>query len=93
MAVRYPKGDLRRMLQVLGVLGEGSPVTVLQIAERTGLDRKTIATLLQQAWAQAEVKIEKEGSCYRLIEWGPVFRAEGARLALQGGLGQRGLTK
>jgi len=40
LAPPYPKGDLRRMLVVLGAIDELDVATLVRMAERTGLDKK-----------------------------------------------------
>ena len=82
---KYPKGDLRRMLCVLAALDD-SETTLVQIARRTGLDKKTVQNLLFQAGAQAGVVIVKDGPSYAVADWGPVIKSSGARKALQGAL-------
>ena len=57
-APQYPKGDLRRMLAVLGAIETGSS-TLVQIAAATGLDKKTVTNLIAQAGEQACVSISK----------------------------------
>ncbi|KGH30835.1 hypothetical protein P353_08215 [Comamonas testosteroni] len=81
----YPKGDLRRMLVVLGAIDAGSN-TLVQIAAATGLDKKTITALLEQAVEQARVNLKKDGAVYVIEDWGPVLRKEGATKALTGAL-------
>lgn len=79
----YPKGDLRRMLVVLAAIAElRRRATVLRIAERTGLDRHTVMSLIDQAREQAGVDIAKDGPLYRIISWGTVIRRNGAKAAL-----------
>lgn len=81
----YPKGDLRRMLAVLGAVDAGY-ITLVQIAAATGLDKKTVTSLLAQAAFQASVEIIKTGPTYCIENWGPVFKRDGAKKALQGAL-------
>ena len=79
----YPKGDLRRMLVVLAAIAELRPhATVVRIALRTGLDRRSVMGLITQAREQAGVTIEKNGSVYRITDWGNVIRRDGAKAAL-----------
>lgn len=79
----YPKGDLRRMLVVLAAIAALRPrATVLRIAERTGLDRHTVMSLIDQAREQAGVDIAKDGPVYRILSWGAVIRRDGAKAAL-----------
>jgi 2-hydroxychromene-2-carboxylate isomerase len=82
----YPKGDLRRMLVVLGAIDELRPATLVRIAERTGLDKKTIINLIDQARIQAGVKVDKDKAVYSITEWGPVIKREGALDYLRGAL-------
>lgn len=80
----YPKGDLRRMLAVLGAIDELSPATLVRIAELTGLDKKTIINLIDQARIQAGVEIDKSKAVYKIKEWGPAIKREGALICLRG---------
>lgn len=82
----YPKGDLRRMLMVLGAIEEGNGATLVQIAARTGLDNKTVSDLIGKAAEQASVGIQKTGAKYRIANLGPVFKKVGVNLALTGAL-------
>lgn len=83
----YPKGDLRRMLLILAVLHQSeSGVTLVNLANRTGLSKKTVTDLIASAGEQAAVEIEKIGPVYHLKNIGPVFKIDGAKKALQGAL-------
>ncbi len=82
----YHKGDLRRTLMVLGAILEAEGATLVQIAARTGLDKKTVSDLIGKAQVQAAVKVEKVGSTYTIVDLGPVFKATGCELALTGAL-------
>jgi hypothetical protein len=79
----YPKGDLRRMLIVLAAIAETRGATLVQIAARTGLDKKTVTRMVAQAREQAGVVVRKNAARYTIAAWGPVIRADGARLALK----------
>ncbi|MGA3983447.1 hypothetical protein ACI2TD_18095 [Ralstonia nicotianae] len=81
---QYPKGDLRRMLSVLAAIDTMSDATLVKVVARTGIDKKTVTMLVQQATEQAGVSIEKDGSVYRLLDWGPVIKKAGAKMALNG---------
>ena len=83
---QYPKGDLRRMLSVLAAIDAITDATLVKLVARTGIDKKTVTVLVQQAIEQAGVRIEKEGSIYRISDWGPGFKKAGAKLALTGAL-------
>lgn len=85
IAPPYPKGDLRRMLAVLGAIDAGH-CTLVQIAAATGLDKKTVTSLVAQAGEQACVIIIKTGATYCIESWGPVLKKDGAKKSLQGAL-------
>lgn len=80
----YPKGDLRRMLMVLGAIQETGGATLVQIVARTCLDKKTVSDLIAKSQEQAGVKIVKAGANYSITELGQVFKSSGLKLALQG---------
>lgn len=82
----YPKGDLRRMLAVLGAIQETGGATLVQIAVRTGLDNKTVSDLIVKAQEQADVEIVKSGPKYRITNMGPVLKKSGLTLALTSAL-------
>ena len=81
---QYPKGDLRRMLVVLAAIDTPQGSSLVRIAQRTGLDKKSITRLIDQAGEQAAVSIAKEGAVYRIVDWGPVIKRNGAKIALSG---------
>ena len=83
----YPKGDLRRMLVVLAAVDRPGGATLVQIVARTGVDKKTVTRLVEQARSQAGVRIEKTGAVYSISDWGPLFKRGGAKMALTGALG------
>jgi hypothetical protein len=83
---QYPKGDLRRMLAVLAAIDSLESATLVKLAERTGIDKKTVTNLIDQACTQAGVLIEKNGAVYSIREWGPVIKKNGARMCLTGAL-------
>lgn len=84
--IHYAKGDLRRMLQVLGAIDAIPDATLVKVASKTDLDKKTVINLIHQAAEQAHVSIEKKGSVYAIIDWGPIIKKAGAKKALTGGL-------
>ncbi|MBP8275330.1 MAG: hypothetical protein KAX55_00355 [Propionivibrio sp.] len=84
--VPYPKGDLRRMLVVLAAMDLPQGASLVQIAERTGLDKKSVTRLIEQAREQAGVVILKRAAVYYVESWGPVVKKAGAKLALTGAL-------
>lgn len=84
--VIYPKGDLRRMLAVLAAIDAIPHATLVKIVAMTGIDKKTITSLVVQARAQAGVVINKDGPIYSIEDWGPVIKRGGAKMALTGAL-------
>lgn len=84
--MRYPKGDLRRMLAVLAAIDLIPDASLVKIAVRTGLDKKTVTHLVEQAREQAGVIVTKTGPVYALESWGPVIQRSGALQALRGAL-------
>lgn len=82
----YPKGDLRRMLAVLAAIEATPDATLVKVAARTGLDKKTVTHLVAQAGEQVGVTLSKTGPIYTLDDWGPVFNPAGAHQALAGAL-------
>lgn len=84
--MRYPKGDLRRMLAVLAAIDLIPDASLVKIAARTGLDKKTVTHLVEQAREQAGVIVTKTGPVYALESWGPVIQRSGALQALQGAI-------
>ena len=83
---QYPKGDLRRMLAVLAAIDTPQGASLVRIAADTGLDKKTVTSLIEQARTQADVAIEKDGVIYRVSNWGRIIKRAGAKMALTGAL-------
>lgn len=83
---QYPKGDLRRMLAVLAAIDALAPATLVKLAERTGIDKKTVTNLIEQAREQAGVVVVKTGAQYSIEERGPIIKKAGARMCLTGAL-------
>jgi hypothetical protein len=81
-AFPYTRGDLRRMLCVLAAIDSTRNATLVRLSEKLGLDRHTIGHLIEDAIEQAGVSIEKEGTAYRIVNWGPVIKKTGAKRAL-----------
>lgn len=85
-APHYPKGDFRRTLSVLAAIDSLQTATLVRIVERTGIDKKTVTSLIEQARLQTGVVVLKEGAVYTIEDWGPVIKKAGAKLALTGAL-------
>ncbi|WP_432263068.1 hypothetical protein [Cupriavidus sp. TMH.W2] len=80
----YPKGDLRRLLSVLGAIDRPQGARLFEIVQATGLDKRTVSLLIEQAGAQAGVQITRSDRSYRVSDWGPILRQTGVQLALTG---------
>jgi hypothetical protein len=74
------------MLSVLAAIDTLPSPTLVRIVERTGLDKKTVTTLIEQARTQAAVNIVKTGAAYEVVDWGPVIKKTGAKMSLTGAL-------
>lgn len=88
-APQYPIRDVRRMLMVLGAIDLLKPATLVRISELTGLDKKSVTSLISRAQEQTGVAIEKTDAVYVIADWGPVLKSAGCRLALEGEIGKR----
>ncbi|MBY0243115.1 MAG: hypothetical protein K2X55_27795 [Burkholderiaceae bacterium] len=83
----YPKGDLRRMLAVLGAIDQLPHPTISAIADACGFGAtggRTVRLLIEQARAQADVEILKDGYYYRIGHWGPLLKRDGVLKAWRG---------
>ncbi|RSZ57475.1 hypothetical protein HF313_11405 [Massilia atriviolacea] len=74
------------MLSVLAAIDSLDSATLVKLAERTGIDKKTVTSLIEQARTQAGVIVAKNGPVYIIQEWGPVIKKNGARMCLEGAL-------
>lgn len=74
---KYSKGDLRRMLAVLAAIHSLNGATLLEIVSFTGLDKKTVTRLIEQAQQQAGVQLSKKIFTYHVVDWGPIIRPDG----------------
>ncbi|MFN4267055.1 MAG: hypothetical protein ACK4F8_15055 [Aquabacterium sp.] len=75
------------MLAVLAAIDMTKGATLVEIVSRTGLDKKTVTHMIEQAQRQAGVQVTKAVYTYRVEDWGPVIRRGGLRLVLTGELG------
>lgn len=84
METCYPKGDLRRLLAVLGAIDQLAYPTLSNISTALGFGPTgghTVRRLMEQASEQAGVKISRAGFTYRIDDWGPALARDGALLA------------
>lgn len=73
------------MIVVLAAIAEKKDgATLVQIAARTGLDKRTVTHQIASAREQASVVVRKHDAMYTIKAWGPLIRAEGVRRALSG---------
>lgn len=82
---KYKKGDLRRMLLVLACIDKLPCATLVRISQMSGLDKKTVIYLVDQAIEEAGVAINKDGPVYSIENWGPVIKRNGAKMTLKAG--------
>lgn len=89
----YGKGDFRKVLMVLAALqslqDDRQGVSLLQLVDATGLDKKTVFSSIRLATMQTGVHIEQVKASYRIVDWGPLLLPQGAALALKGKLDGR----
>lgn len=79
----FKKGDLRRMLAVLGAIDELHYPTLVNIANALGWGPNashSVRNLIEQAELQASVRIYRDRFVYGISSWGPILRPEGVRL-------------
>lgn len=67
----FGKGSLNRVWAVLGAIEHLDNATVQAISEEMGFPRPSVADILKKLLdGQVPfVKVEKEGSLYRVVEW------------------------
>lgn len=84
---QYTKGDLRRMLSVLGAIHQlKDDATLVNIVRLTSYNSKTVLTQIERAGREACMEIAKDGPRYEIVNWGPVIKQKGALQALAGRL-------
>lgn len=67
----YPKGDARRYLLVLATADEmKDKATLHHIAEKIGANRAEVQRALAVVQEQFSVRLEKQGSVYKVLDWG-----------------------
>lgn len=71
------------MLMVLAAIAELKPATLVRIAARTAIPKRTVTDLVRKARVQAGVNISKRGPAYRILDWGSVLQRKGAMQALK----------
>lgn len=74
------------MLAVLAAIDTPQGSSLVRIVADTGLDKKTVTGMIEQARTQADVSIDKAGPIYRITDWGRVIKKSGAKLSLTGAL-------
>ncbi|ELS40945.1 Uncharacterized protein ALO42_01125 [Pseudomonas syringae pv. atrofaciens] len=84
---QYPRGDVRRLLRLALAMAELERPTLNTLAAETGHHKQTILDDMPRLREQLGVMVEKEGSEYRLRDWGPVVKKAGIRKFLKGQMG------
>lgn len=83
---QYPRGDVRRLLRLALAMAELERPTLNALAAETGHHKQTILDDMPRLCEQLGVRIEKNGSEYRLVDWGPAIKKSGIKKLLQGQL-------
>lgn len=73
----YPRGDVRRLLRLSLAMAELERPTLNALAAETGHHKQTILDDVQRLRDQLGVHVEKDGSEYRLVDWGPLVTQPG----------------
>lgn len=81
---QYPRGDVRRLLRLALAMAELERPTLNALAAETGHHKQTILDDMPRLREQLGVQVEKEGSEYRLVDWGPVVKKAGVKKFLLG---------
>lgn len=76
---QYPKGHAGRLLATLAAIDLLADATAIRIAEYTGLSKGNIDTYVKVLNTQLGTSIVKEGSAYKIHEWGSVLQKNGVR--------------
>jgi len=81
---QFPRGDVRRLLRLALAMAELERPTLNALAAETGHHKQTILDDVPRLREQLGVIVEKEGSEFRLIDWGPVVKRSGIKKLLNG---------
>lgn len=84
LKLQFPRGDVRRLLRLALAMSELERPTLNALAAETGHHKQTILDDVPRLREQLGVQVEKEGSEYRLVEWGPVLKKTGIKKLLNG---------
>lgn len=81
---QYPRGDVRRLLRLALAIAEMERPTLNSLASETGHHKQTILDDVPRLREQLGVLVERDGSEFRLVDWGPVVKKEGIKKLLMG---------
>lgn len=73
----YPKGHAGRLLATLAAINKLDRPTAQSVAQLTGLQKGNTDSYVAALNDQYGTRIIKEGSVYRLEDWGRVLKASG----------------
>ena len=83
---QYPRGDVRRLLRLALAMAEVERPTLNALAAETGHHKQTILDDVPRLREQLGVQVEKDGSEFRLVDWGPILKKTGVKKFLLGQL-------
>ena len=85
----YARGDTRNLLRVALALSKLEQPTLNNLARETGHVNSGILRDIERLQTQLGVVIEKQGSCFMLVQWGPVLKsAKGIEKFLSASIGE-----
>lgn len=82
--IQYKKGDLRRLIVVIGAINELGEASLVEIERFTGHNKGTIPTDIEKIREQLGVNIVKNGAKYSVNNWGDLLKQKGIKKVLYG---------
>lgn len=80
---QYPKGDARRLFNLLVAIDSLDRPTLTSLAEHTGHNKGTIPADVDKLIEQYGVEIVKDDAVFRVVSWGDVLKKTGVKNILK----------
>lgn len=74
--IKYPRGDVRRLLRLALVISELSDCRLNRISDATGHHKQTILDDVPRLYQQLGVIVERRDAHFVLVDWGPMLCRE-----------------